>query len=245
MKTIFCFALTIVLLTSCNSYQYTLLSSDLMQTTESHHYYIDNDNVYIDFDFSGSNFPISIFVLNVSSKDLYLDLTNTYFLENDIIVASAALPPRRDGSDVSNFKEGWTPDQNRVLIPPGENIKLLYRAFPLVYNKKIRKHSKRQLYEKYGERYILKYLDIPESAAPTFEISFTFGNSIDFQNAWTESAFFRPGIVFTSLEPPSSFPLKNPNLTYSSIHTEYGNASMSVFLLALSASVVLLGDYDQ
>lgn len=245
MKPLFYFALALILLSSCKSYQYTQLSSEMKQTTESHHYYIDNASVYIDFDFSGSNFPISIFIENVGAQDLYLNLSRTVFLENDVIVASAALPNRRSNISVAEPENSSESDPNIVLIPSGENIKLWYRTFPLPYNKKIRKHSKRQLYEEYGKKYILKYLDIPESAAPTYEIAFTFGNSVDFKNEWTESAFFHPGVVFTSLESPASFPIKNPNITYSTIHTAYGNASMSVFLIALSASAVLLSDFDE
>ena len=245
MKSIFYIAIGIILLSSCRSYQYTQLSSDLKQTTESHHYYINNDSVYIDFDFSGSNFPISIFILNVGSKDLYLDLSRTVFLENDVIVSSASLPKQRNDSLETDSIGVNSSNPNKVLIPSGENIKLFYRAYSLAYNKNIRKKSKRELYEKYDKKYILKYHVIPESMAPLYEIAFTFGNSLDFKNGWTESAFFRPSVVFTSLESPKSFPIKNPNVTYSSIYTGYGNTSMTVFVIALSASVVLLSDYDE
>src|SRR5690554_5710157 len=89
MHFLYLFTLLFIGLTSCTSYQYVSLKSDLDQTTLSKHYYYQDDKVYVDFDFSGANFPTNIYLENIGSKPLYLDLERTLFLENDVILRNA------------------------------------------------------------------------------------------------------------------------------------------------------------
>lgn len=250
MKDLYLFAAIIIGLSSCTSYQYVSLKSNLVQTKQSKHYYYQDDNVYVDFDFSGANFPASIFLENIGREPLYLDLEKTLFLENDVILRNAI--PGNTGT-ISTFIEyegqvsGVTISDERpfiLFIPAGDKISMIYTVFGFPYNETIKVNSTPKTERIKGYNYRIKSLELTKNESPNYEIDFYFYTDSTRESGYDVIATFWPDKIYTQNKQPKEFPYKNPNIFYTS--HENGDAKTAYyFVMGLSlAALILLPDYE-
>lgn len=252
MKSFYLCATLIIGLSSCTSYQYVSLKSELDQTTTSKHYYYQDENVYLDFDFSGANFPTSIFLENIGNKPLYIDLEKTFFLENDVILRNAI--PGTSGT-ISTFIEyegqvsGVTnADEypNILQIPSGEKISMYYNVFGFPYNQTVKYKSTPKMEKVKGYNYRIKSLELTKNESPNYEIDFYFYTDSTLERGYDVIAMFWPDKIYTKNTNPSEFPFKTPNI----FHTSHVNqeakvaASLTIIGVALTA-LILLPDYEE
>lgn len=116
------------LTSSCTSYQYVRLHSDLPKTADTGHYYAEDSVIYADFDFNGEYFPVKIFILNESDTAINLNLSQTVFVENGAVLADADQYFQEDS-------DGFLP------IPAGKSVGLELRPFQSTYRKDIERQA--------------------------------------------------------------------------------------------------------
>lgn len=246
MKTLYFAAAIILGLSSCTSYQYVSLKSELKQTEKSNHYYYQDENVYVDFDFSGPNFPVSIFLENTGIEPLYLDLEKTLFLENDVILRNAI--PGNTGN-ISTFKqyEGQVSgvvsvdDDNYILaIPAGEKILMTYPVFGFPYSELVKMNSTLKTEIVSGYSYRIKSLQLPQNKAPNYEVDFYFYTDSTLKNGYDVITTFWPAKIYTQNKQPSEFPLKSPNIFYTSKVNKGAKALGTMTLLGLYVGALIL-----
>lgn len=252
MKYCYLFAILIVGLSSCTSYQYVSLKSNLDQTTNSKHYYFQDENVYVDFDFSGANFPTNIFLENTGNKPLYLDLEKTLFLENDVILRNAI--PGNTGN-ISTFIEyegqvsGVTTvndHPNILYIPAGEKLSMYYAAFGFPYNQIIKLKSTPKVEKVKGYNYRIKSLELSKNESPTYEIDFYFYTDSIRESGYDVVATFWPGKIYSKNIKPAEFPFKSPNIFYTSHVNENAKAAGYLALAGVTlTALILIPDYEE
>lgn len=250
MKYLFFLAGLTIGLSSCTTYQYVSLKSDMRQTKESKHYYYQDENVYVDFDFSGANFPTSIFLENIGNNPVYIDLEKTFFLEDDVILRNAI--PGTTGT-ISTFIEyegrvsGVTNSDkypNILYIPAGEKISMYYNVFGFPYNQAVKYKSTPKMEKVKGYNYRIKSLELTKIESPNYEIDFFFYTDSTLERGYDVIATFWPDKIYTKNTKPSEFPFKNPNTFHTSHINETAQAAGYLVLgLSLSA-LLLLPDYE-
>ncbi|NEN23720.1 hypothetical protein G3O08_09430 [Cryomorpha ignava] len=244
-------AALIISLSSCTSYQYVSLKSELDQTTESKHYYYQ-ENVYVDFDFSGANFPMSIFLENIGSEPLYLDLEKTLFLENDVILRNGI--PGNTGNISTFIKyEGQvsgvkSSDEypNILYIPSGEKISMFYDVFGFPYNEVVKLNSTPKKERVEGYNYRVKSLELPKNQSPDYEIDFYFYTDSTHEDGYDVIATFWPDKIYTKNTKPTEFPFRNPNTFHTSQVNEAAQTAGYLTIIGLPlTALVLIPDFEE
>lgn len=238
-------ALILCALSSCTSYQYVKLQSNLEQTTKSKHYYHQDENVYLDFDFSGANLPMSIFVENVGKDTLYLDLARTFYLVDDVIVRNAI--PDNEGrirvhqdyhGQVTGITELET-NPNVLIIPRGEKLKIYYNGFQFPYDKELKRKSRSTRVNSGGNYIYLNKLDISKNENPDFEVDFFFSTDSKFLKGYDVVCVFTPQLVFTDTRKPQYFPFKEPTIFYTSHASNAGGAIATTLVIGIGLVGIL------
>lgn len=222
-------------LTSCTTYQYVSLKSTAPSTEKSNHYYYETDEVYIDFSFAGSDFPIDIFIENLGEDDLYIDLERSLFIENGAVIKTF----------LQNREDIYVPEVNAepniLMIPPETHAKMVYRVFdwkPLKY------------YQQYGEKnhrigndgytQFEKVYTFREGDAPEYEVQIRLADNKEMKNELLLKFPFTPDQVITTSQPPSSFTGAQANAFHETLVHKSGSGVVSLLLLlgliALAAS---------
>lgn len=207
-------------LSSCTTYQYTVLKSDLEKAEGTNDFYYQDSLMRIDFDFWGENFPTSIFVENTSNTDLFLDLQRTLFFENDVIVSDAI--PKRKGS-ISGYVRSTgnlyaysetSSSENTAYIPSGKKIELHYSVFSSPFNKEIQKKGSFKTQQRDGQ-YIQnsKYI-FPNGSAPQFSVRFYFRTAEADSIGYPIECTFYPGMIITNSILPNKFEFRGSDVFY-------------------------------
>ncbi|HKL02057.1 MAG TPA: hypothetical protein VJ911_00225, partial [Cryomorphaceae bacterium] len=200
MKPFFTLIICILTLTSCTSYQYVNLKSSAPSTVKSNHYYYETDEVYIDFSFAGSDFPIDIYIENTGNEDLYIDLERSLFIEDGAVINTFLNNQR----DVYAPATGGEPHQ--LIIPPGTHAKMVYRVFSWKADKYYRDYGKKNL--RVGNDGITRgerVYTFKEGEAPKYEVQIRLANNKEMKNEMILQFPFTPEKVITTSQPPSSY----------------------------------------
>lgn len=218
--------LIILGLTSCRSYQYTVLQSDLPKSEASNYYYQDS-LVQIDFNFWGKNFPIRMTIANKSEAGLYLDLERTLFIRNDRVLRSAVRKTVKRTTttvdttyflfhkDVSYHTKSEVKVPPHVLyIPKGKRVVLKYTVFHFPYNKTIRKQSKVSTTESNKSiKYVPQYV-FPKNEKPVYAVHFYFQTDTHHPVEHTVQCTFSPKKVLTTSWEPLALGNLKPTTFY-------------------------------
>jgi len=245
MKNLVAVTSLIIALSSCKSYQYVNLESNLNQTTKTKHYYHQDENVYIDFDFSGADFPMSIYVENIGSDTLYFDLSKTLYLVNDVIVRDAVpsnegrivVYQDKFGSDVGVSE--MDTNQNVLIIPSGEKLKMYFNGFLFPYDKKLKKSMQAERVESGGKIYYVNSTEISDNQSPDYQIDFYFSTDSNFENGYDVVCVFSPESVYSDSRKPQNFPIKDPTIFYTSYESQAGGAIATIAVLGIGLVGIL------
>ena len=250
MKNPILIACILIALSSCTSYQYVKLDSNLEQTTNSKHYYHQDENVYLDFDFSGPNLPMSIFVENIGRDTLYFDLSRTFYLVNDVIVRNA-IPDKEGRIKVHQDYHGQLTgvrelesNENILIIPMGDKLKMYFDGFLFPYNKQFRNKSQSTRVLAEGKIHYINKLMLSDYETPDFEIDFFFATDPKFLNGYDVVCVFSPDAVYTDMRKPQNFPVKEPNVFYTSHKSQAGGAVATTLVLGIGI-LGILANYEE
>jgi hypothetical protein len=97
MRTIL-FIFSIAIFTSCNVYRYTGVESKNIQKNEQSIFAEENDTLRIEYNFSGTDGPVSIKIFNKTNEPLYVDWKRSSFIANDKAVSYFNPGLRIDGT---------------------------------------------------------------------------------------------------------------------------------------------------
>ena len=209
------FSIAIILsLSSCTTYQFTTLKSDLEKVEGTNNFYYQDSLVRFDFDFWGQNFPTSIIVENTGDNDLFLDLSRTLFLKNNVIVSDAVPKVQgvisgfvQDTGNIQAYTE-TSSSENTVYIPTGKKIELNYSIFSFPFSKEIRSKSTHVTERGYVE--YTPYI-FPQNSAPQYSIRFYFRNLETDKEGYAIECSFWPDMVITKSISPKKFEFRGPD----------------------------------
>lgn len=240
-----------ILLTSCASYQYVSLSSDLSKNDTSETYTYSDENTIITYDFWGKNFPTHISIENISDEDIFLDLQKSLFLKDDIILADAVPKTKskikgnisyygtyNDYGAIDAVAESSNPGK-LIYIPAGKQARLTYSIFSFPFSKQIRKKSQIITYSVNGKNQSQLTYVIPESEAPHYGIRLYFIAGSPDNEGYPVECSFTPNMVFTNQKSPQAFILKGSEVFYT-LHRSKGG-TIALYIGGLSVFILTLG----
>jgi len=86
---IFCIVcIAALFITGCSRYQYVLIDSDLYKN-DNKEFIDENDTLMMKYNFTGTDFPITITVFNKLNQPLYIDLSKSSVIMNDTKIEDA------------------------------------------------------------------------------------------------------------------------------------------------------------
>ncbi len=238
MKTLFPLLLSSLFLISCSSYQYVSLKSEAPKTEKSNHYYYETDDLYIDFSFSGSQFPIDIYIENMGDEDLYIDLSRSLFIEDRAVISSFITSPYTNhSSSIDLYGDGVVDmeipaDPEYLFIPPGVHAKMVYRVFhwtPDKYYKQNGEFNSRP--GKDGYSTAERVYTFGEGEGPKYEVHIRLANNKEMEDELVLSFPFTPDKVITTSQPPSNFAGFGADTFHHSLQNNTGSTVLSLLLL--------------
>lgn len=120
MKYIPVVLLSLFILTSCSSYQYVTMKSNL-PSNESREFIQENDTFQLKYSFSGKNCPLNITILNKQNIPLYIDWQKSSTIVNG---------KRMNLGDKSSGQFTLIPPRSYIQIIPKKMITRLVRLSP-------------------------------------------------------------------------------------------------------------------
>lgn len=227
-------------LSSCTSYQYVSMESSAPSTSKSQHYYYETDEVYIDFSFAGSDFPIDIYIENTGDEDLYIDLERSLFIEDDAVI----------NTFLGNQQDVYAPSAKAeppvLMIPPETHAKMVYRVFHWKPDK---------YYKQYGEKNLRvgsdgftrseKVYTFQEGEAPEYEVQIRLADNKEMKDEMLLRFPFTPAQVITTSQPPSDFTDLGASAFHETLVQKSGGGVVSLFLLLGLAAIAASADTEQ
>lgn len=254
MKYLAFFLLIILGLSSCTTYQYIALKSDLEKADNSGDFYYQDSLVRLDFNFWGQNFPVNVAVENIGDSDLYLDLARTLFLENDLIVSNAIQTEKgRISGNIDYMYDGLyssgtlsavsetSVPSDVIYIPSGKKIELNYSAFSFPFSKEIRKESQSSINSPNNPSHSLERYVYPENTAPNYGVRFYFIPNDPKAKGHITECTFSPNLVLTGSTPPAEFDYKGSDLFYTKYSQSDGVGGFLGIISVLTIIFVTLG----
>ncbi len=210
-------------MTSCTTYNYVRLDSDLPQKAEGEQYYYDSEDIFIAYDFNGDAMPIFLYMENTGNRDVYLDLSRSMFLENDQIVKDLMIEEKTTTIGVDPYYGSWVEYGTRqrskevVLIPPGKILKLKYQPYLVSFDNARKQTGTQRLIKSPESGAYMSYKETQSPPSRSFEIRLVFANDRDFRDEWIIASHFDADRMFYTEAPPNAFVGgKNANMFYTS-----------------------------
>lgn len=237
------FLVLLLSLTSCTTYQYVRLQSDLPYKTDGNQFYFEDDDLFVAYDFNGSGMPVFLYLENTGSRDVYLDLSRSLFLENNQIVRDLMLKESTTSIGTGPYGS-WVEYGNRwrdkevVMIPPGKILKLKYRPYHVGFEKQKKSTAVERAVKMPGANGNISYKQADYGSIRDFEIQLLLANNRDFENQWTLSAHFKPDLTFFTSSAPDEF-LGGRNANVYHTQETKGQAWLPVLLVGFGTLLLL------
>jgi len=210
-------------LTSCVSYQYVQLSSDLPKTADTGHYYMSDSMAYVDFDFNGVYFPVRVLFLNESKEALVLDLDKSVFIEDGVVLASANQLIDEDSDET-------------VFVPAGKAVEFEFRPFRSGYRRDLKRRAE-YVELRAQDRKLMVSGTALEGEGREFEIHLVYraGATLD---DYLLRAEFKEEFAYFSQQAPGDFPGGlSPDFYYVSKDSEGGKVAANMLMELAAFSI--------
>lgn len=120
--------LIVITLSSCSTYQYVFLKSDLNQTEKKEFYY-ENDTFLIKYSFNGRDCPLNIYVFNKLSVPLYAN-----WRKSAVIIDNKKISLWEDRSTIEGSTDGTSIRWNNIAsTSTGDFTGSVYRKEPVSF----------------------------------------------------------------------------------------------------------------
>lgn len=243
-------SLLTILLSSCHSYQYVVLKSDLPKDASAHPvFYHEKNDAVVYFDFYGLDMPIDITIHNDSAEDLYFDLSRSSFLQNGQVVATGssmqvisrgAQTPILD-AHAGNAAPGTSyPVSQVAYIPPKSHV--VIDAYPYLVGYKRHMNFFYGLYDHPAPDPGLANSQWArlDGVGSNYEIQLRLARNADLSDAWNAGGKFTESHMYQTSRSPSNFPKKSGDV-YITHHYRAGLATLG-WTAALLGVLILIGD---
>lgn len=239
------------LFTSCTTYQYTLLGSDLPKDQSSEpFYYLEENDVVIYFDFFGYYMPVDITVHNDAEEPLYIDLSGSRFLQNGRSLGLVSAQPEMNDPAglvqvgvvlLTDSTSGIASPSKVAYLPPGGHF--IMRAYPFdVVHKDLGNwhYNGAPKSNTYSGLRNVKWHDY-EGRGQAYGLDLRMSRDNNFQKKWVSEARFREVATYESRKSPEYFPLKGGDFYVTS--EEKDGSGLLAFFTILGLAVLVIG-YD-
>lgn len=238
------------LLSSCHSYQYVILKSELPKDASAHSvFYHEENGAVVYFDFYGVGMPIDITIHNDAEEDLYFDLSRSIFLQNGQVVAtgssmeviSQVAQPHAPQAHASPTLPGMAyPVSHVVYIPPGSHM--VIDAYPFLVDYKRHVHFFYGLYDHPAPDPGLANSQWAklDGTGSNYEVQLRLARNADLSDAWNAGGKFTESHMYQTSLNPNHFPIKSGDV-YINHHYRAGLATLG-WLAALFGLLLLIGD---